>query len=53
MGPEGRKQCGILGREHVLKNYNFINLQNKWIEVIDTIIENREEYNGIRFKEIA
>ena len=53
MGKEGRRQLGTLGREHVLKNYNFVNLQNKWVEIIDKVIEERGSYNGIRFKEVA
>ncbi len=53
MGKEGRKNLGMLGREHVLENYNFNNLQNKWVEVIDEVLEKRHEYSGIRFKEVA
>ena len=53
MGKEGRKQLGILGREHVMKNYNFHDMQKKWVEVIDKIILKEEKYNGIRFKEVA
>jgi hypothetical protein len=53
MGRQGRKEMGILGRSHVMKNYNFNNLQDKWIEIIDKILQERNEYNGIRFKEIA
>ena len=53
MGKEGRKELGRLGREHVLKNYNFNDLQHKWVEVIDNILSKKNEYNGIRFKEVA
>ena len=53
MGKEGRRQLGTLGREHVEQNYNFIELQQKWVEVIDKVIEKKDIYNGIRFKEIA
>ena len=53
MGKEGRKNLGMLGREHVMKNYNFYELQKKWVEVIDQVLENKENYNGIRFKEVA
>ena len=53
MGRQGRKEMGTLGRSHVMKNYNFNNLQDKWIEIIDKTLQERNEYNGIRFKEIA
>ena len=53
LGKQGRKELGILGREHVMENYNFHKLQDKWVEVIDKTIEQRENYNGIRFKEVA
>ena len=53
MGKEGRKQLGKLGREHVMKNYNFYKLQDKWVEIIDQVFEKNKNYNGIRFKEVA
>ena len=53
MGKEGRRHLGTLGKEHVEENYNFTQLQNKWVEVIDKVIKERHSYNGIRFKEIA
>jgi hypothetical protein len=53
MGAEERKRLGRLGRQHVEKNYNFITLQSKWVEIIDQVLEKRKDYNGIRFKEIA
>tara|TARA_Y100001938_G_scaffold106614_1_gene145548 strand:+ start:9972 stop:11231 length:1260 start_codon:yes stop_codon:yes gene_type:complete len=59
MSPDKRKKLGSDGRAHVLKNYNFEKLQQKWIEVIDKIVEEegswetRKNYNGIRFKEVA
>ena len=53
MGKEERKRIGILGREHVEQNYNFYDLQNKWVELIDKVVNEREAYNGIRFKEVA
>ena len=53
MGAEERKRLGTLGREHVKTNYNFTTLQSKWVEIIDEVLENRENYNGIRFKEVA
>jgi len=53
MGKAERRRVGSLGREHILENYNFVKLQNKWVEVIDKVMENKENYNGIRFKEVA
>jgi len=53
MGKTERRRVGTLGREHILKNYNFVKLQNKWVEVIDKVMENKENYSGIRFKEVA
>ena len=53
MGDKTRKQLGALGRKHVEENYNFAKLQDKWVEVMDNVVKNNEEYNGIRFKEVA
>jgi glycosyltransferase involved in cell wall biosynthesis len=53
MGKEGRKELGHKGRQHVLKNYNFDKLQERWVEIVDEILDNKEQYSGIRFKEIA
>ena len=59
MGPEERTRLGQLGREHVLKNYNFDDFQNKWVDLMLKIHqregswETRTNYNGITFKEIA
>ena len=53
IGKKERRQLGTLGREHVEENYNFHKLQQKWVEVIDKVVEERANYNGIRFKEIA
>ena len=56
MGKENRTKMGLEGREHVLKNYNFINFEQKWVELIDSIIEEhkqKEIKSTIRFKEVA
>ena len=53
MGKKARKEMGALGRKHVIKNYNFQNSQKKWVEIIDEVLSNKHEYNGIRFKEVA
>tara|TARA_R110002110_G_scaffold148586_1_gene339654 strand:+ start:105 stop:1382 length:1278 start_codon:yes stop_codon:yes gene_type:complete len=57
--PDGRKKMGLLGREHVMKNYNFINFQKKWVKLMESVYENngswqtRKNYSGIRFGEIT
>ena len=54
-----RKELGMKGRQHVLDNYNFEAMQQKWVDTIDQIVEEngswetRKGYNGIRFKEVA
>jgi hypothetical protein len=58
MGHAARREMGLQGRDHVMKNYNFIDFKSRWIDLIDGVIENgshetRTGYNGIRFKEVA
>ncbi len=53
MGKKERDRIGLLGRQHVMKNYNFYDLQQKWVEIIDKVVEEKGNYNGIRFKEVA
>lgn len=59
MGTEERQKLGKLGRVHVLKNYNFNNFGEKWVNLMTEVAEQngswdtRTNYNGIRFKEIA
>ena len=59
MSPKERKELGKKGREHVLKNYNFIDFEKKWIELMDGIHEkygswdNRKEYKSWNFEEVA
>ena len=55
MGAENRKEMGIKGRQHVLKNYNFQNFQKVWIQVMDSVYEKSKDsfISNIRFKEIA
>jgi glycosyltransferase involved in cell wall biosynthesis len=54
-----RKELGMKGRQHVLDNYNFEVMQQKWVDTIDGIVEEngswetRKNYNGIRFMEVA
>jgi len=59
MSPESRREMGMKGREHVLKNYNFETFNKQWVELMDSVVEkygsweNRKEYNGIYFGEVA
>lgn len=39
MTQEERKHLGKLGREHLLKNYNSINLLPKWDQIFDDILK--------------
>jgi len=59
MGPEERNKLGQLGRQHVLKNYNFDEFEKRWIDFMLKVYEEegswqtRTNYNGIIYKEIA
>jgi len=59
MTGEARREMGAKGREHVLKNYNFETFNKQWVELMDSVMEkhgsweNRKEYNGIYFGEVA
>jgi glycosyltransferase involved in cell wall biosynthesis len=56
--PSQRKLLGMKGRQHVVKNYNFDNFRKKWIELIDSVVENhgswdtRKGYQSWEIKEI-
>tara|TARA_R110002074_G_scaffold31403_5_gene88183 strand:- start:21652 stop:22914 length:1263 start_codon:yes stop_codon:yes gene_type:complete len=59
MSPEKRQELGEKGREHVIKNYNFIDFEKKWVELMDNVHEkygsweNRKNYKAWTFEEIA
>jgi len=56
---EERRKMGMLGRQHVEKNYSFDKFNSTWVEFIDKVVEEggsweaRTNYNGIRFLEVA
>ena len=56
---ETRREMGAAGRKHVEANYNFEDFKQKWIDFMDSIVEEngswetRKNYSGIRFKEVA
>jgi len=55
---EERAEIGKMGREHVMKNYNFKDFGKKWDEVLSNIHkkygswENRKEYNSWELIEV-
>ena len=59
MPKQERQKLGVLGREHVQKNYNFEKFNKSWIELMDKIIEekgswdSRVGYKPWHMKEIA
>ena len=59
VGPDGRRKMGYKGRQYILDKYNFDNFSKKWLDVMNEIHEthgsweNRKNYAGIRFKEVA
>ena len=59
MGHQNRKEMGLLGQKHVAENYSFENFEKQWVKLMDDTVEkkgswkNRNEYNGIVFKEVA
>lgn len=59
LGKEGRKEMGLKGREHVMKNYNFETFNKQWVDIMTEVYEEngswdtRTNYQGIRFLEVA
>ena len=59
LGKEGRRELGLKGREHVLKNYNFDQFNERWVNIMLDIHkecgswQSRNHQSGIRFKEVA
>lgn len=59
MTPDQRSLLGMRGRNHVVENYNFENFKRKWIELVDSVIENhgswdtRKGYTPWEIKEIV
>ena len=58
MSKSERKELGSMGRQHVLKNYNFDDFCNNWVETIDEVCEKhgswetRKGYNRWKLMEI-
>ena len=59
MSATERRKMGMAGRRHVEENYNFENFNKTWVDFMDKIYEkngsweNRKNYSGIRFVEVA
>ena len=59
LGKKGRKEMGLKGREHVMKNYNFETFNKQWVDIMTEVHEEhgswdtRTNYQGIRFLEVA
>ena len=59
MTREGRKQLGLEGRNHVLKNYSFENFQKQWLEIFEHVInkhgswDTRQNYQAWEMREIT
>lgn len=53
-----RKKIGLKGREHALKHYGFADYQNKWVELMTKVYEergsweNRKQYSRWTLKEV-
>jgi len=45
-GKEGRAKLGKLGREHVIKNYNFEDFNKSWVELLEAVHENHGSWKS-------
>ena len=46
MDEKERKNLGVKGREHVLKNYSFNSYQERWIEILDKVYEEKGSWEN-------
>jgi len=46
MDEKERKNLGIKGREHVLKNYSFKSYQDRWVEILDKVYEEKGSWEN-------
>jgi len=59
IGPAGRKEMGLKGREYVMENFNFKSFNDSWVNLMIKIHEEhgswetRKGYNGIELLEVA
>jgi hypothetical protein len=45
MSSEERKKIGLLGREHVLKNYNYEDYGNAWTKILEEVYDKYGSWN--------
>jgi len=59
MSSSERKELGSMGRQHVMKNYNFKDFNEKWINLMDSVHEkygsweNRKNYKSWEISEVV
>jgi hypothetical protein len=59
MSREERRKMGLVGRTHVVNNYNFETFNKQWVDIMTEVHEEngswdtRTNYQGIRFLEVA
>ena len=59
MSNKARREWGLQGREHVVKNFNFENFNSSWANLLLSVYEEhgswetRKGYNGIKLLEVA
>jgi len=59
MSKEEREELGRKGSEHVRKNYNFKEFQQKWVDLMESVVtlhgswDNRKKYDSWEVREIA
>ena len=59
MSTSDREEISLKGRQHVMTNYNFVDYQQRWVDLFDNIIEkygswdNRKGYTNWELKEIS
>ena len=59
LDPSVRKEMGVLGREHVMKNYNFETFNKTWVDVMTKLHEEEGSWETRKYdkrwtiKEIA
>ena len=46
LSKEERKELGLKGREHVLKNYNFTDFNKSWVDLMLKVHEERGSYDN-------
>lgn len=41
-----RKEMGSLGKNHVEKNYNFLNFESQWVRIMESLVEKNGRYGS-------